>query len=149
MGEKQITNKELYDYFWKIFLDGNSTKEQKAAMFNARQLWHQFEDNIYEKYGKGIVAPSNICDTSNPFTIHFTWDDDNDLERNVLGCSINENQEVYICFCKSIWVKENLDSSCRADVENWAEYLILPDIEMPERLRRIFYQHYLKKNNGH
>lgn len=124
-----MTDRELYDYFWKILLNGDATKEQKTAMSNARNFWHEISDKVYEKYGDRLINPTHICDTINPFTIHLTWDY---RDGNILGCSISEKLEIYVCF--------NNDS------HYWSEYLTLPNILVSERLMNTLYDYYREQH---
>lgn len=141
-----MTDKELYDYFWKILADEEATKEQKLVMFKARQLWHQLQDNVSETYGKEILPPSNICDTLNPFTVHFTWDNECG---DTLGCSVNEKEEVYFCF-NSIFFDKDENGRFTTKHDSWKEYLTLPNIKTSEKLMNIFRLYYSeKKNNGY
>lgn len=127
-----MTDKELYDYFWKMSAYGEVTREQQFTMFQAKDFWHQLQDKVCEKYGERLMAPTHVWDTHNPFIVHFTWDY---KDGNVLGCSVNEEAEIYVNF--------NNDSL------SWKEYLTLEDLKIPDRLMEVFYLYYLEKKNDH
>lgn len=127
-----MTDAELHNYFYQLCLNAEIPKDKNVVGWNARDFWYQLSDSVYNKYGTELINPTHICETLNPFTIHFTWDD---KDGNILGCSIKETPEVYMCF--------------NNNTQSWREFLYLPRIQVSERLMKVFYSYYLKKTNGH
>lgn len=140
-----MTDAELYNYFYQLCLNSDISKDKNVTGWNARDVWHQLEDIVYNKYGRRLINPTHVCESLNPFTIHFTW---NDNDGNVLGCSVNEKPEVYVCFTNIYFVKDE-SSSFITKYYSWKEFLYLPKIQISERLMEVFYVYYLEKNNGH
>lgn len=128
-----MTDAELHNYLNQFCLNTDIPKDKNVVGWNARDVWYQLKDAVYNKHGTRPINPTHVCETLNPFTIHFTWDTSNGLlGRNVLGCSIKETPEVYVCSNNS--------------TQNWKEFLYLPKIEISERLMEVFYLYYLEKN---
>lgn len=127
-----MTDAELHNYFYQLCLNAELPKDKNVVGWNARDFWYELENAVYKKYGTRLINPTHVCESLNPFTSHFTW---NDKEGNVLGCSIKEIPEIYVCF--------------NNNTQNWKEFLYLPKIKLSERLMEVFYLYYLKKNNGH
>lgn len=127
-----MTNVELHNYFYQLCLNSNILKDKNAVGWNARDVWYQLEDIVYNKYGRKLINPTHVCESLNPFSIHFTWNDNNG---HVLGCSIKETPEVYICFSNN--------------TENWKEFLYLPELKISDRLMEVFYLYFTEKNNDY
>ena len=139
-----MTDAELHDYFYQLCLNSNIPKDKNVVGWNARDFWHQLEDSVYNKYGTRLINPTHVCETLNPFTIHFTWDD---KEGHVLECSVKETAEIYICFNRLFFIKDE-NRSFITTHDGWKECLYLPKIETSKRLMEVFYLYYLEKNNG-
>lgn len=140
-----MTDAELHNYFYQLCLNAEIPKDKNVVARNARDVWYQLENAVYNKYGTKLINPTHICETLNPFTIHFTWDD---KEGHVLGCSVKETSEIYICFNRVFFIKDEKKSFITTH-EGWKEYLCLPKIQISETLMEAFYLYYLEKNNGH
>lgn len=140
--EKQMTNQDFEIYLRKAL---DSPLGEEVVRWNVRDFWIRLSDYIYNKYGKPLIVPTHYCESDNPFTIHFTWDDKNG---NVLGCHMNGGANIYFCFSHSSFYKDESDIF-RLKTDSWKELLYLPNLKISDRLTEVFYLYYLEKHNGH
>lgn len=133
-----MTDAELYTYLWELSSNTNVSKDKNVVGWTAKTFYHILSDKVYEKYGKRLITPTHICESLNPFTIHFTWDDGSG---NVLGCLVKENPEIYVCFSHSYFYKNEIKT------DSWKEFVYLPNLEVSDKLMEVFYLYYLEKNN--
>jgi len=133
-----MTNSDFEIYLMKAL---DAPLGQAVVRWNAKNLWEKLSRQVYEKYGNRLTTPTHYCESDNPFTIHFTWDD---KKGNVLECSTNEGTEIYVCFNKDMYYKDRSDI-LKLHIQDWKELLYLPELKMSDRLMEVFYLYFLRK----